>query len=135
MNEVVANIRHVFCYIDDIIVMTQNLAEHERILRTFMQALPKNGLELNSEKCVLAVRSSMFLSNCVTSNSVDPAEAKIRSIRSTELPRTKGQLRRYLGMYQFYKKLCEMAATFLLFGSFHSKQSAIVLERILETAF
>ena len=36
MNEMVANIPHRFCYLDDIIVMTQDLVEHERILRTLM---------------------------------------------------------------------------------------------------
>ena len=37
MNEVVADILHVFCYLDDIIVMTPDLHEHERILHVLMQ--------------------------------------------------------------------------------------------------
>jgi len=113
MNEVVADIPHVFCYLDDIIIMTPDLDEHERILRILMQRLREHGLVLNREKCILAVRSLMFLGHRVTANGVSPAEAKVESIRNTELPRTKRQLRRYLGMYQFYAKFVKDYAKWL----------------------
>ena len=46
----------------------------------------------------------MFFGRCVISDGVAPAEEKVRSIQSTELPRTKRQLPHFLGMYRFYAK-------------------------------
>ena len=83
INENVANILHVFCYLDNNIVMTQDF---KRILLTLMQRLREHGLILNRDKCVLAERSLMFLGHCVTSDGAAPAEAQLRSIRRTELP-------------------------------------------------
>ena len=43
----------------------------------------------------------LYLGHCVTSDDVAPAEAKVQSIRSAELLRTKRQLRRYSGCISF----------------------------------
>ena len=80
MNEVVDNIPHMFCYLEDIIVMTQDLDKHERISHTLMQKLHEHGLVLKNDKCVLAIYSLMFPGHHVTSDSVAPAQVKVQSI-------------------------------------------------------
>ena len=113
MNEVVTGMSNVFCYLDDIIVMTRDLKEHIRVLRTLLSRLRDHGLILNSRKCVIAVHSLLFLGYRVSSTGVAPLEAKVAAIQNVDLPRTKRQLRRYLGMYQFYSQFVKNCAKWL----------------------
>ena len=75
--------------------MTPDLHELKRILLVLMQRLRKHGLILNSEKCVLAVRSLMYIGHRVIGESVSSAEAKVQSIRNTASPKTNCKLCQY----------------------------------------
>ena len=48
MNEVVTGLCNVFCYLDDIIVMTRDFEKHKRVLRTLLSRLRDHRLILNS---------------------------------------------------------------------------------------
>ena len=113
MNEVVTELSNVFCYLDDTIVMTRDFEEHKRVLRTLLSRLRDHRLILNSHKCVIAVHSLLFLAYRVFSTGVAPSEAKVAAIQNVDLPRTKRQLRRYLGMYQFYSQFVKNCAKWL----------------------
>ena len=113
MNEVATGLGNAFCYLDDIIVITRDFEEHKRVLRIFLNRLRDHGLILNSHKCVIAAHSLLFPGYCVSSTGVAPSEAKVAAIQNVDLFRTKRQLRRYLGMYQFYSQFVKNCAKWL----------------------
>ena len=84
---------------------------------------------LNSDECVFAVHTLMFFGNRVTTDGVAPAEAKVPSIRNTEMPRTKRQLRRYFGVYQNYVKFAKDYAEWL--QPLHPSVASIPNNRLL----
>ena len=113
INEVVTVLSNVFCYFDDIIVMTRDFKEHKPVLRTLLSRPRDHGLILYSHKCVIAVYSLLFLGYHVSSTGVAPSEAKVAAIQNGDLHRTKRQLRRYLGMHQFYSQFVKNCAKWL----------------------
>ena len=104
MNEALSNIPQVFCYLDDIIIMSKSLKEHQQTLRQVFARLKDHGLVVKASKCIVAVQSLTFLGYNVASDGFSPLPAKVEAIRAFQLPRTKKQLRTYLGMYQFYAR-------------------------------
>ena len=110
MNEAVGNIPHVFCYLDDIIIMTKDLEEHRQTLRQVFARLKDHGLVVKAPKCIVAVQSLSFLGYHVSSGGIAPLPTKVAAIRDFKLPRTKRQLKTYLGMYQFYARFVPNSA-------------------------
>ena len=101
MNEAISNIPQVFCYLDDIIIMSKNLKEHRQTLRQVFARLRDHGLVVKASKCVVAAQNLSFLGYHVSSAGISLPN-KVAAIREFKLPHTKKQLRTYLGMYQFY---------------------------------
>ena len=101
INEAISNIPQVFCYLDDIIIMSKNLKEHRQTLRQVFARLRDHGLVVKASKCVVAAQSLSFLGYHVSSAGISLPN-KVAAIREFKLPDTKKQLRTYLGMYQFY---------------------------------
>ena len=113
MNEVLAGIPQVFAYLDDIIVMSSNLEEHIRLLKLVFDRLRLHGLVVNQDKCVFAVSSLKFLGHRVSVEGLSPLEDKAQGIVEYAQPRTKRQLRRFVGMVQFYAKFIPRCAELL----------------------
>ena len=61
MNEVVAGIQQIFCYLDDVIIMSESHSEHLLTLHTVFARLRDHGLVVNKSKCNLGVNSLSFL--------------------------------------------------------------------------
>ena len=54
MNGVLGGLPHVFVYLDDILVASTSLEQHQLDLRQVLQRLADAGLCLNQKKCVVA---------------------------------------------------------------------------------
>ena len=61
MNGALAGIPQIFCYLDDVIVMSRNPTDHERTLNQVFTRLCDHGLVVNQDKCVFSVNSLSFL--------------------------------------------------------------------------
>ena len=55
MNEVLSGLPQVFVYLDDIIIMSSSLEDHQRLLNLVFKRLEEHGFVVNMKKCVLAV--------------------------------------------------------------------------------
>ena len=88
-------------------------AEHDQLLRKVLSRLSEHGLTLNRSKCVFAASSLNFLGHQVSEDGFAPLPNKVEAIKEVELPRTPKQLRRFLGMYQYYAKFVKAYAKFL----------------------
>ena len=110
--QLLAGIPQVFCYLDDVTLMSQNPTDYERTLNQVFTRLHNHGLVVNRDKCVFGVNSLSFLDFKVSEQGFSPLPTK--AINDFPLPHTKRQLKSYLGMYQYYSKFVPNYTKFLL---------------------
>lgn len=100
----------VFAYVDDILIASSNLEEHKCHLRQVFQRLDKFGLRLNLEKCSFGVTELEFLGHTVNAKGIGPTEDRVKAIVNYEKPKTVVELRRFLGLVNFYRRCLPSAA-------------------------
>lgn len=92
-----------FQYIDDLLVFSKDEEEHKRHLHQVFKRLEEYGLSINTEKCEFGKKSLTFLGYIVTEKGIQPTEEKTDAISSFPKPKTVEELRRFLGMLNFYR--------------------------------
>ncbi|GFQ65613.1 serine-arginine protein 55 [Trichonephila clavata] len=100
---------YCFVYIDDILIASRYLDEHISHLKEIFQRLTENGLVLKISKCIFAKPEVDFLGH-VSASGIRPTTEHIQAILDFNRPRTVKQLRRFLGMLNFYPCLLPNAA-------------------------
>lgn len=110
---VVRGLPFVFAYIDDILVASSSKEIHHEHLRLLFNRLQEHGLVINSEKCQFGVTSLEFLGHIVNSDGIEPLPAKVQAIVNYPRPNSIRQLRRFLGLVNFYRRFIPSCATTL----------------------
>ncbi|KAJ8731369.1 hypothetical protein PYW07_004533 [Mythimna separata] len=103
MHEVLRGIEGCFSFVDDILLYSENEYEHKILLHQVLERLNKYGVTLNVDKCEFAQTKINFLGYEVTANGIKPTEERIKVISSYPQPKTIIELRRFLGMLNFYR--------------------------------
>ncbi|GFT41816.1 retrovirus-related Pol polyprotein from transposon 17.6 [Trichonephila clavipes] len=99
-----------FAYIDDILVFSANNDEHH--LRIPFQRLSDHGLLVNVFKSCLGKTSVTFLGYQVSSEGTRPLPDRIADLQNFPVPKTARDLRRFLGMINFYRRFLPSAANY-----------------------
>ena len=94
----------VYVYLDDILIYSETESDHLRHLRTVLQTLFNNGLYLNKKKCVFAKSKLEFLGHSIGVNGVDVLNSKIEAIKQLPMPTNRKELKRFIGMTNYYYK-------------------------------
>lgn len=103
MHETLQGIEGCFCFVDDILLSSNNEKEHENLLHQVLQRLDKYGVTLNIEKCEFGRTKINFLGYEVTEHGIRPTTEKTEAISNYPKPKTVIELRRFLGMLNFYR--------------------------------
>jgi hypothetical protein len=95
-----------FCcnYIDDILIFSKTFEEHLSHLEALMQAIEKEGFRLKFIKCNFASNSVKYLGHVIEKNSVKPLNDNLIAIKDFPIPKTKKNIRQFLGKINFYHK-------------------------------
>ncbi|GFR23371.1 hypothetical protein TNCT_178751 [Trichonephila clavata] len=101
---------YCFVYIDDIFIASRNLDEHISHLKEIFRCLDENGLVLKISKCIFAKPDVDFLGHHVSASGIRPTSERIQAILDFNRPSTVKQLRRFLGMLNFYRRFFPNAA-------------------------
>ena len=112
VDQVCHSLSNVMAYVDDIVVFS-NSQEHKLHVLELFERLDKFGVCVNISKCEFCKNSISFLGHLVSSEGIKPLPDKIDAIQNYFLPTTVKQLRRYLGMIQYYNRFIPKAADFL----------------------
>ena len=70
----------VVVYLDDILIFTKTLEEHQKVVRRVMEVLQKYGLSLKPEKCEFERTSVEYLGVVVSHDSVKMDPAKVAGV-------------------------------------------------------
>ena len=102
-----------FAYIDDIIVASESEEEHERDLEAIFQRLCNHNLKISLLKCEFGKTELEFLGHLVSGEGIAPLPEKVEAVNNFPRPETFKQMRRFLGMLNYYHRFIPMAAGIL----------------------
>lgn len=110
MDEVVRGLDFVYVYIDDILVFSRNATEHRANLRTLLARLAKYGVVINPAKCIFEASTLTFLGYKISPEGIAPPPERVEALRSFPRPHTVKEVRRFLGMVNYYRRFLPKAA-------------------------
>ncbi|GFX14043.1 hypothetical protein TNCV_612481 [Trichonephila clavipes] len=113
VDEVLRGLNFVYAFIDDLLVASSSEAEHIQHLRLLFQRLDQYGLSVNPSKCTFGVTTLNFLRFQVCSSGIKPLEDRVEGILKFPKPTTITQLRRFLGILNYYRRFIRQAAHIL----------------------
>ena len=110
MNELLSDLPYVVVYLDDILIASENEDQHTVHLKVVCSRLNENNININLEKCLLGVSEVPFLGFNVSSAGIIPLPEKVKQIVDYPKPETIAELRRFVGMANFYRRSFPRAA-------------------------
>ena len=139
LDQVLHGLPFVFGYIDDLLIASASMTEHLQHLDIVLQRLTTYGLVIQPQKCTFAASSVEFLGHQVSATGICPLPSKVQAISDFPLPTSARQLRRFIGMVNFYRRFVPHCADLLspLHDLLNSKQKnhSIVWTQATEEAF
>ncbi len=70
----------VVCYLDDLLLYSRSVEEHQRLLMKLFQILSKNKLYLKANKCHLFLEEVNFLGHVVSAHGVTMEAGKLQAV-------------------------------------------------------
>jgi transposase InsO family protein len=96
--------KFVSAYLDDILIYSENLEEHQRHVREVLERLRKAGLQVDIEKCEFHVTETKYLGLIIGQDGIRMDPEKIRVINEWDEPKTVKQVQAFLGLCNFYRR-------------------------------
>ena len=106
VNDVLRDMLDVFVvvYLDDILVFSRTLHEHQQHVRLVLQRLLENRLFVKAEKCEFHASSVGFLGYVIEEGHVKADTGKVKAVEEWPQPTTRTELRQFLGFAGFYRR-------------------------------
>lgn len=102
----------VFCYIDDVVVISKTKNEHHEHLRVVFDRLRQYVLKINSSKCTLGCTEVTYLGYVINEAGCKPPPDRVDNIMSYTKPHIIMELKRFLGMMNYYRRCIPKAVDF-----------------------
>jgi hypothetical protein len=106
INDIMGDLPNVRAYLDDILITTAGSYEdHLKHVELVLQRLSDVGFAINLRKSSFAVTEIDYLGYWITRRGIQPQPKKVEAIMRLTPPTTKRQLRRFLGMINYYRDM------------------------------
>ena len=106
MSELMVDLEFVRTYLDDLLTITKsNLSDHLDKIRKVLTRLREAGLKVNAEKSKFCAHETDYLGYILTRDGIKPQSKKIEAILAINPPTNVKELRRFLGMVQYYRDM------------------------------
>ena len=93
----------VTTFVDDIVVYSQNMQDHQSHVKTVIDKLTKVNLLLNPDKCHFAQKSIYLLGFSISEKGRSLDERKLKNIEMWPTPQTGKDLQRFLGVVNYFR--------------------------------
>ena len=89
---------------DDILLGGRDMEEHNNALEAVLQRAADFGITFNREKCQFGVEEIEFYGYRFTKDGLKPTPDKVRAVKESQPPESKGAVRSFLGMIGYLSK-------------------------------
>jgi Reverse transcriptase (RNA-dependent DNA polymerase)/RNase H-like domain found in reverse transcriptase len=106
MNDVLFDYLDDFCsaYLDDILIYSSNVLEHEEHVRKVLQRLRDAGLQADIKKCEFDVEKTKYLGFIVGNDGIEVDPEKVSVVQKWQAPETVKGVQSFLGFCNFYRR-------------------------------
>ena len=106
MQALLGDLPFVRVYLDDVLVLTETcFKDHMTELEQVFVRLKSAGLQCNAQKCKFAAFETEYLGYNLTQSGIQPQVKKIAAIQAISEPENKRELRRFIGLCNYYRDL------------------------------
>lgn len=125
-------------YLDDVVIFSDTWEQHLQHLSRVLGQIQQAGLTLNPAKCQWAKEEATYLGYRLGRGEVRPQVDKIEAIRRCPQPRTKKEVRSFLGLAGWYRRFVPQFATIaapLTALTAKDQRNPVIWNEDCETAF
>ena len=106
MGTLMQDLEYVRAYIDDLLILTSgNLTDHLDKLDEVFRRIREAGLKVNANKSFFARGELEYLGYWITREGIQPVTKKINAIKNIAPPENKKELRRFIGLVNYYRDM------------------------------
>ncbi|KAG1953594.1 interleukin-1 receptor accessory protein-like 1-A [Pimephales promelas] len=98
------NLKQALVFLDDLIIFSPTLEEHEERLVRVLNRLREYGLKLSPEKCKFFQTSVKYLGHIVSEKGIETDPEKTTALKTWPKPNTLKELRTFLGFCGYYRR-------------------------------
>ena len=91
-------------YLDDILIYSEDVLEHETHVRKVLQRLKEHGLQANLKKCEFGVTKTKYLGFIVSTEGIEVDPDKIAVVCNWQSPTSVKGVQSFLGFANFYRR-------------------------------
>jgi hypothetical protein len=91
------------CYIDDIVIFSDDFESHIRHLRAVLATLSELGMTLSPDKCCIGYHSVQLLGHVVDRYGLSTLPEKVSAIASMQFPKHLKELELFIGLSGYYR--------------------------------
>jgi hypothetical protein len=103
MSDLMATLEFVRSYLDDLLIITKgSLEDHLENLSMVLTRLQDAGMKINADKSNFCTLEMEYLGYILTRDGIKPQPNKVQAMLALAPPRNVKELRRFLGMVQYY---------------------------------
>jgi hypothetical protein len=99
--------KFVIIFLDDILVYSKTVEEHEKHLRQVLQCLRENQLFANLEKCEFFQTEVKYLGHVISGEGIAVDPAKIQAIVEWPTPTNVSEVRSFMGLAGYYRRFVQ----------------------------
>src|SRR6266436_6644580 len=107
MNDILQDFIHngeAICYMDDILIYSCTLSDHQQIIHQVLTTLQKQRLFLKPEKCKFEQKEVEYLRLVILKDHVAMDLTKVKEVQSFLTPMKVKEVLSFLGFVNFYQK-------------------------------
>jgi hypothetical protein len=99
LRELIGKICHI--YLDDIVIWSETIEEHEKHVRMVLDCLRKHGLRLNGKKSEFFCTELDFLGHHISGRGIEANTSKVDKILNWPVPKSASDVRAFLGLVRY----------------------------------
>ena len=104
MRKLIDGLVGVDTYVDDLIVYSSTWDEHISTVKELIKRMQQANLTARPSKCLFGSSEVEFVGHILHQGSVSPQEQNIDKIKAAPRPKTKKEVRSFLGLVGFYRE-------------------------------
>lgn len=104
MNEILKGFEFSRVYLDDIVIFPKSEEEHINDVTEVMKKISRADIQIKLKKCAFCQHKVLLLGHIVSKNGISVDADKIKSIIEAPIPRSRTDLRSFLGLASYYRR-------------------------------